>query len=391
MPSATLSATLAALTRHARLLAIVCAILLALPTLNSPLLEDDVVHRAMLLDRLPDVHWGPLELYDFVGGPSRSATFLREKGFVPWFAADDLRIRFFRPLSSAVLAADAKLFGNRVWLSRLHSLLWFLGIIWLTAALNRRFLSPATAALATLMYALSVGHVMPVGWIAARYGLICTALSLASFRFHLRAREDAWQPARWLALFAFGAGLLAGEMALGAVALIGSWELFGRRDAIARRISALAPYAGLTSIYLAGYAAFGYGVHGSGAYIGADSGAAGAIAAFGHFFILTGELLAAIPSDGVGAGTPAAQTIAAAVGAAMLAIAWAVFRVSRAYVAARELTAMRWMSVAAAMAALPGAFAIAGGRVLTLALVPASGVVAVLLMAGAAAARDGAR
>ena len=49
-----------------------------------------------------------------------------------------------------------------------------------------------------------------------------------------------------------------------------------------------------------------------------------------------------------------------------------------------------WMAAAAAAAALPGTLGLLGGRVLTLALVPGSAVMAVWLVAAAAAVRDGA-
>ena len=49
---------------------------------------------------------------------------------------------------------------------------------------------------------------------------------------------------------------------------------------------------------------------------------------------------------------------------------------------------MRWMPIAAAAAAVPGTLALVGGRVLTVALVPASGVVAVLIARGTSEARQ---
>ena len=94
------------------------------------------------------------------------------------------------------------------------------------------FFLTSTAGVATLIYALSAGHALPVSWIAARHTLVCTAFSLLAFWLHLRAREDGWRPGRWLSPVALAVGLLGGEMTLGTVALIGAWEIFGRRDSI---------------------------------------------------------------------------------------------------------------------------------------------------------------
>jgi hypothetical protein len=381
----------AASPRRARALAFALAICLALPSLNSPLLQDDAVHRVMLLDRTPDLHWGPLDLYDFIGAPGRTAPVLRDRGFLPWFAADDLKLRFFRPFSSAVLAADAHVFGDRVWASKLHSLAWFLGVLAAVGAVHRRFLSRPSAALATLIYAIAVGHTMPVGWIAARSGLLCSAFALLSFWLYVRTRQDGWRPGRWLALLAFGCGLLAGEMGLGALALVAAWEIFGRHEPQRRRIVALLPFVGVTVIYLAGYVAMGYGVRSTGGYIGFTSGVAGAAGAMRHFLILMGELTAATPSDAVGAGTATAQTLAAAWGLLMTLVVWTAFQLVRPHVDPRDVAAMRWLPAAAAAAAVPGALALVGGRVLTLALVPACGVVAILIVGGWSAIVGGRR
>ena len=381
------SPRLLSLARHARPLAFALAALLALPSLTSPLLEDDVGHRVMLGRLLPNLTWGPLDLYDFIGGPGRPVTALREHAVVPWFAADDLKLRFFRPLSSLLLATDVRLFGEHTWASRLHSLAWFLGCLLGASVLHRRFLPGPEAGLATVIYAVSVGHLMPVSWIAARYAVISTAFSLLAFWLHIRGRADGSAIPGRLAPLALALALLAGELAVGAVALVTAWELFGRRDPIGRRLRALVPFAVVTVAYAVWYVAGGFGVRGSGAYVGPDRGLEGLISVGRHFLILLGELAAATPSDAVAAATSSAQTVAALWGGLAVISVWVLFRLSRAELDERQLAAVRWMTVAAAGAVAPGSLGIPGGRVLTLALVPASGAVATLLLAGLAAVR----
>ena len=124
---------------------------LSAPFLSSPLLLDDVVHRAMLAGRIPAVQWGAFELYDFLGGPGRDIPRLRDAGAVPSFAGDDLSLRFLRPLSSGTLALDAWAFGSGIWPVRLHSLLWLLGVLAVASALHARLLPPRIARLATIV------------------------------------------------------------------------------------------------------------------------------------------------------------------------------------------------------------------------------------------------
>lgn len=369
-------------------LAFVFAVLLALPSLTAPLLQDDVVHRGMLYDKAPGVHWSLFELYDFVGGPTGPASLMIDRGLLPWFTDNALTLRFFRPLSSALLAMDAGLFGERTWLARLHSLLWLLAILGLVAVLHRRLLSPSTAGVATLIYAISAGHALPVSWIAARHTLVCTAFSLLAFWLHVRGREDGWRLGRWLSPVAFAVGLLGGEMTLGTVALVGAWEIVGRRDSIRDRILASLPVASLAFVYLGCYGAMGYGARGSGAYTGLGGGLSDALTVVRHFLILVGEMVAATPSDAFGVATGSVQTAAALWGATMAVAMTAVYRLARPHVDSRDAAAMRWMPIAAALAALPGALALVGGRVLTLALFPATGAVAVVLVSGIAAARQ---
>jgi hypothetical protein len=177
-------------------------------------------------------------------------------------------------------------------------------------------------------------------------------------------------------------------MTLGTVALVGAWEIAGRRDSIRDRILASLPIVSLAFVYLAGYSAMGYGARGSGAYTGFGGGLSVVLSVIRHFLILVGEMAGATPSDAFGLATGSVQTAAALWGAAMAAALTAVYRLTRPYVDPPNAAAMRWMPIAAALAALPGALALVGGRVLTLALFPATGAVAVVLVCGLAAVRQ---
>jgi hypothetical protein len=376
------------LSRHSLPVALLGATLLALPTMNSRLLQDDVVHRVMLLDPAPTLHWSPFELYDFIGAPSRPARVMRDAGFLPWFASDSLRIRFFRPLSSLMIAADVQVFGTRLWAARSHSLVWFLAILVLTGTVHRRFLSPTVAGLATVVYSISFAHMMPVGWIAARHELISCAFSLGSFLLHVRGRERGSRAARVLSLVVFAAGLLASEMALGTLALIAAWELFAPHDS-RRRVVVFWPWAALTVLYLAYYVGMGYGVRASGGYVSLTDGFGATGVVIRHFLILVADMVAAVPSDPFGTASAGVQWLGAGVGVALGAAAVTLFFVCRRHIDRRDVIAVRWLTLAAAAAAVPGSFALLGGRVLTLALVPASGIIAALIGGGVEAVRSG--
>ena len=84
------------------------------------------------------------------------------------------------------------------------------------------------------------------------------------------------------------------------------------------------------------------------------------------------------------------QWVAAAWGAVTVGLLWMMVRIIRPWMNPQDMKALGWMTLAAAAAAAPGALAPIGGRVLTIALLPASGVAALLMARGVAALRTGA-
>ena len=301
-----------------------------------------------------------------------------------------LSLRFLRPLSSGTLALDAWAFGSGIWPVRLHSLLWLLGVLAVASALHARLLPPRIARLATIVYAVAGAHAMPVLWTAARHTLVTAALALAAFYLHVRGRIDPWAPGRVLAPLAFAAALLGGETALGMLALLVAWEAVDRRPPILELARRLSPFLLIAACYLTFYVVAGYGAHGSGGYAALGPTAATLTFALRHWLILLAELAAATPSDPSGAASDAMQWVAAAWGVVTVGLVWMMVRIIRPWMDARDMSALRWMTLAAAAAAAPGALAPIGGRVLTIALLPASGVAALLMARGVAALRTGA-
>lgn len=370
-------------------LALGLGLLVSLPSLNVGLLLDDLVHRLVLSGRLSSMgDWGPLTLYEFVGGPRSDPMRLRESGLLPWWASDSLVVRFFRPLPSALLTLDAWLFDDAPFPAHLHSLAWFLGLVTLVGWFHRRLLPPSVAALATVLYAVAAAHLFPVAWLASRHPLISALLGLLAVASHVRAREEGWKPGRLLAPLLLVAALLSGEAALGSVALLGAYEVFGRREGWRRATAELLPSAVLAVLYLGFYASQGYGARGSGGYLD-PIGAPGAFLAtlLQRVCILMGELVVATPSDAA-TGTPALHSGFAAWGALTTAGALLMLRALRPYLSEQERATLRWLLPGGLAATIPGAAGVIGGRVLMVPLLAGSALAAVLILRGWAAARE---
>ena len=369
-------------------LALGLGVLVSLPSLTVGLLLDDLLHRLILAGQLREFgDWGPLTLYEFVGTARTPPAGLRESGLLPWWTSDVLSVRFFRPLTSALLTLDARLFGEAALPAHLHSLAWFLGMVAVVGALHRRLLPAPMAAVATVAYAVAAAHLMPVAWIAARHPLVSGVLGLLALAAWLRAREDGWKPGRPLSVALMAVALLAGEPALSAVALMGAYELFGRREGWRRAVRALLPFGVLVGAYLGFYVARGHGARGSASYLDPTSGPGAFVATVAQrILILLGELVAATPSDAA-AAVSFLHPAFAAWGALVTTGALLLLRALWGLLSERERHTLRWLLPGGLLAAVPGAVGVIGGRVLMVPLLAGSALVAVLLVRGQEAAR----
>ncbi|NMO19420.1 hypothetical protein HPC49_49240 [Pyxidicoccus fallax] len=363
--------------------------LVSLPSLTVGLLLDDLLHRLILSGQLREFgDWGPLTLYEFVGTEGTPPSGLRESGLLPWWTSDGLSVRFFRPLTSALLTLDTWLFGQAPFPAHLHSLAWFLGMVTVVGWLHRRLLPAPQAGVATVAYAVAAAHLMPVAWIAARHPLISGSLGLLALASWLRAREDGWRPGRVLAVLLMAVALLSGEPALGAVALLGAYELFGRREGFRRAVLALVPFVVLVGAYLAFYASRRYGARGSAAYLDPASEPVAFLGTVAErILILLGELVAGTPSDAASA-VPPLHPAFAAWGALVTVAALLLLRSVWSRLSEQERRTLRWLLPGGLAAALPGAIGVIGGRVLMVPLLAGGALGAVLMVRGWEAARE---
>lgn len=221
---------------------------------------DDYVHREFTANGA----W--FTLYDFFDSQDPSSG--RLLGHMPWWAAPDFGLRFFRPSSSFLLAVDHHLLDGGGVLSHLHGLFWYAVLLVIAGRLLRRLVGPTGAGLATAHYAIANWHTFPLAFIAARHVHITAVFALLTFELTLRAVEEDSR-LRWFALFAFGLALLAGESALLVLPVLFASCL--ARHGIRKTTHATAPLLVSAFVYVIAYAALGYGAKGSGLYLSPGS------------------------------------------------------------------------------------------------------------------------
>ena len=236
------------------------------PTLQDGLFADDYVAMSIMEGKFAAPR-GPLDLFNFADGTAEDVRALRRLGSLPWWAPDDYRIAFLRPLSSASWQMDRLLFGHRYGAYHAHSLLVFFLLVVSAALLYRRLFSPSVALLATVVFALDDSHRFPVLWLSNRGGIYALLFGVLALHAHLRFRERGRPVYACLSAACVAVGLLFGEWALPMLAYIVAYELVAARGRWWTRALSLLPSLLPAVLFLIVRARLHYGARGSGAYV----------------------------------------------------------------------------------------------------------------------------
>jgi hypothetical protein len=229
---------------------------------------DDYWHRGFFRG---DALWAHGEqpfwkMFSFFEGDPAAVVRFRDLGLVPWWSDESVRISFFRPLSALTHYLDYSLWPASPALMHVHSLLWYLALVFVAALVFRRALHPTAAALAALLYAIDHNHGGVVGWVANRNALVAALFGLLALYFHDRASRGHGA-SRGLAALALTLGLLSGESALGAVGYLGAHALVLDERPLRERARGLLPYVAVVLAWAVVYRLGGYGASGSGLYL----------------------------------------------------------------------------------------------------------------------------
>ncbi len=346
-------------------LAVVIGCLLALPGFAVGYYNDDFIHSIVLRGLAPGFSRNPLRLYEFTRGDAHVRRMVAE-GLMPWWTASDLRLRFFRPLSSLLVALDHTVSPRSTVFTHVHALAWFTALLVTAAWVLRRALPAREATVATFAYAVATHHATASTWTSARAGLAAGVMGLVAFALHLRARDRGARVA-WLAAGAMVLALCFGEIALGAVAMIVAWEALAAPGTRADRARAAAPVFVITAGYLAMYTALGFGVRASGGYFDpAREPIEFALAGLVRWPVLLAEPVWNVPSEVLMFAPRAARSIALVAAAILAALGVCVVRAGRKLEIAHR-RGLAALVAGAVVAVVPGLGGVPGGRVLPIA------------------------
>jgi len=245
------------------------AVGLALPCVTSGWRLDDHLHRfylALWHDGTPLGPWW--DLYQAAEGDPTITRARMDLGYTPWWTLPELRIRFLRPVSAATHLVDSTLWPGSPVAMHLHSLAWTFTLVAAVAFATRRlFGSTGIGALAAVLFAVDDAHVTPIGWIAQRNALVAACFVVLALVAHDRWRRDRWRPGAWLGPFAFALALGGGEIAVGGIAFVVAHAIALDRGTARARVLAVAPWLAVLVAWRVLYQSLGYGAYGSGLYV----------------------------------------------------------------------------------------------------------------------------
>jgi len=360
--------------RRAHLGLVILGVLLVLPSLRAGFFGDDYLQIAQL-EGWSANPVGPLNLYSFVPPDGGVLARLLDLG-APYFTAPHLKIQFFRPLSSALMALDHVLYGRNPLPYHIDTLLWYAALLAVVGALYRREAPRSLWLLAFLIFCLDDGHAFSVTFTAARYAVVSCVLVWLGLAAHLRWRIHGWHAGAYLAPLLGALGLAAGETGLGALAYLVAWEVCQRRPGWRR---ALAPTALLVLGYLVVYRLCGMGAHDSGAYLDPFSEPISFLSKLpASLLLLFGNLVLRTPLDmALLDERLRAPLLAVGVVAAVVVAVWLPRALRR--LPPDDSARVRWLGLGAAGALVAGTPGMLGERLVFAAGLGGSVVVAALL------------
>ena len=354
---------------RAAVLACVLAAVLGIPTLGTGQFADDYLHTATIRGLVP--MGGQLDLYRFASGSPEHHPRLIELGLFPWWTLPELKLAFWRPLSSAIASVEYRVVGERLVLRHMHSVLWYVALVAAVALLMRQLFPGSLGALALLLFTLDEAHAVPVAWLANRNALIAVTPGVLGLWMHLLWREKGKRWALPVSLLAWTAALLGGESAVGVLGYVAAYEALSAPGSIPKRAKAVLPLATLFIGYAVTYRLLDRGTWGSGSYLDPIAQTGNYLSALGpRLLALSAGALLNVPGE---LGMNAAPGRWLDWGAGFIAAIWFSWAARRLWptLSPDEQRHCRWLWLGAVLAMLPVAAAFPSNRLL---LVPSLGI-----------------
>jgi hypothetical protein len=349
------------------------ALAIALPTVSIGFFSDDHLMRSFLSGGWPGPSPPAWDLYRFATGDLLTNRAAVSVGGLPWWSAPELKLHLLRPLSSLLLYADYRVFGDAPYGYHLHAIAWYVALVAAVGALLRLLLPRATAQLALLIYACSAAHFHTYAWVSARH-MVVAALPCV---LGLTALCKGARGGPWLCALGLALGLTGSEAALSCVGFALGFAAFSPLGGVRQRIVRVLPTLSVALLYVGLYAWVGAGAAHSEGYVDPlHTPLAFAGRALAMLPMLFGNAALGVPVDLASVVSP---WLLIGIGLGALALVGWLTRSIRAVLASEERQHLPWLVLGAVLALIPALGGFPGARVLLLANIGFAPLLAALI------------
>lgn len=208
------------------------------------------------------------EFFTFANGDTAQTLRRIDRGVLPWWSDERLKMRFLRPISVLTHQLDQILWPEVEWLKHAHSVFWFLLAVVAAACVYREIGTTVVGAcLATILFGIDDIHGITIGWVANRNHLVSGTLVLVAFRAHIQWQREGRSIWGLLSVALFAVALLSGESAVAYGAFVFAWAVTQHTGTVRHRIVSGLPGLLTGLIWLIVYRQFGFGASQSGQYV----------------------------------------------------------------------------------------------------------------------------
>ena len=236
-------------------IAIAVSLALSLPAILSSYVVDDRLFTSDYYNP------GTLGLYDYISE-------IKRLGLEPWWSAEDLKIRFFRPLSSLLLNLDLTIGNKRPIVPHLHQVIWFAALLIGAYRVLEQILTDRNRITwAFYLFAIAGYHTFLVGFIATRHALMANTFGMWALFHYISFRRRRGKRHHAIAISLFILGLLSGEAAVSFVPMAIAYDLFFTEGSIKTKMRRPLWVLSVLGGYLLFYRLAGFGTKSTAFYM----------------------------------------------------------------------------------------------------------------------------
>ena len=302
------------------------AILVMLPALKTGFGGDDLLQRVVELkpsqlpSRMHETGMLPPDsgsfstvLCDLFPGFSnrdpRCVALAKSYGILPWWTADNFKVRLWRPVTAFTHWLDYRLFPDSPVLMHAHNIAWFAAIVFLITIVYRKLMGTGwIAGLAALLFLLDSNTYFPVAFIANRGFMLSLFFGLLCLYEHHQWRSAKSRSGLMLSALFLALSLFADEGGASTFAFILAYALVLEPGSLRNRALTILPSILVIVLWRTIYTLSGFGVFHLGIYIDpANEPLQFAQAVIPRAIALLGGQLTGVPPDFLIAVNPLLQ------------------------------------------------------------------------------------